>query len=106
MNDHRRPLEEQMKSMINQCDNLKKTLIRRAKNTNTVPLITEINKWEKESVGNIPQQANKLRQIILQPTSHHTSDLSEKLQQLFEQLKEHRDTNNFIETDIEYWTQK
>jgi hypothetical protein len=63
----------------------------------------EIVQWEKESIVKIQQRAKELRQELLQSVTIHESELSRKLHHLSEKLKESRENDSFIETDLQDW---
>jgi len=69
------------------------------------PLIKQIDEWEKESIDKIQQRANELRQQLLQLTTPHTNQLSQRCEQLSEQLITGQTYDTFIETDIHRWKQ-
>jgi hypothetical protein len=104
-NDHRRLLDEEMNIIIDEHDHLKNTLNQHMTKPATHPLISDINDWEKESIAKIQQRAKELRQALLQSITVHESELSKKLQQLSEKLKESRENDDFIETDLQHWKQ-
>ena len=101
--NHRRLLEEEMNTIIDEHDLLKNSLDEQITKPESHSLIKQIDQWEKESIRIIQQRANELRQELLQSTVNYTSDLSEKLQQLSEKLKESRENDSFIETDLQIW---
>ena len=101
--DHRRLLDEEMNMIIDEHDLLKNSLNQQIIKHDSHPLIKQIDQWEKESIRIIQQRANELRQELLQSTNNYTDDLSKKLQRLSEKLREGRENNNFIETDLQVW---
>jgi hypothetical protein len=103
MIDHRRLLDEEMNVIIDDHDHLKNTLNQHITKSDSHPLIKEINNWEKESIAKIQTRAKELRQELLQSTSAHVDDLSKKLGQLSEHLKNGREHDDFIETDLQLW---
>ena len=103
MIDHRRLLDQEMNIIITEHDHLKNTLNQHITKSDSHPLIEEINKWEKESIAKIQTRAKELRQELLQSTGVHIDDLSKKLRQLSEHLKNGREHDDFIETDLRLW---
>jgi hypothetical protein len=101
--DHRRLLDEEMNMIIDEHDLLKNSLNQQITKPDSHSLIKQIDQWEKDSIGKIQQRANELRQELFQSTNTYTNDLSKKFQQLSEKLKESRENDNFIETDLHDW---
>jgi chromosome segregation ATPase len=79
------------------------TLNQRTTDPNSHPLIKQINEWEQESIAKIQQKAKELRQEIFQLATVHLNELSKKLQYLSEKLKEGREYDSFVETDLQDW---
>jgi hypothetical protein len=104
-NDHRRLLDKEMNVIIDEHDVLKNSLNQQTTKTDSHPLIKKIDNWEKESIVKVQKRAKDLRQELLQSTTAQTDDLSKKLQQLAEQLKQGRENNDFIEADLQFWKQ-
>ena len=101
--DHRRYLAEEMNVVISDHDQLQHALNDKTSNPESHPLIMKINEWEKESIVKIRQKANELRQQLLQLATVHLDELSKKLRQLSGKLKECREEDNFVETDLREW---
>jgi hypothetical protein len=101
--NHRRLLDEEMNVIIDEHDLLKNSINQQITKPDSHSLIKEIDQWETESIVKIQQRAKELRQELLQSTTIYTNDLSKKLQQLSEKLKESRENDNFIETDLQVW---
>ena len=58
---------------------------------------------EKESTVKIQQKAKELRQELLQLTTVHLDGLSKKLRHLSKKLKEGREHDSFVETNLHVW---
>jgi hypothetical protein len=101
--EHRRLLDEEMNVIIDEYDYLKNTLNQQTIEPDLHPLIKDINTWEKESIVKVQQRAEDLRQEILRSITAHESQLSKRLQELSEKLKESRDHDDFIEIDLQQW---
>jgi hypothetical protein len=101
--DHRRLLDEEMNVIIEEHDLLQNSLNQQITKPDSHSLIKQIDQWEKESIEKVQQRAKELRQELLQSTNTYTNDLSKKFQQLSEKLKESRENDNFIETDLQDW---
>jgi hypothetical protein len=101
--DHRRLLDEEMNIIITEHDHLKNTLNQHMVKPAIHPLIDDIDNWGKESIVKIQQRTKELRQELFQSITVHQDDLSKKLQQLSEKLKESRENDDFIETELQHW---
>ncbi|CAF3533921.1 unnamed protein product [Rotaria sordida] len=101
--DHRRLLDEEMDVIISEYNQFQNTFNKETTNFDSHPLIQQINEWEKESIVKIQQKAQELRQNLLEQTSINLKELSKKLQHLSEQLKEGREHDSFVETDLCDW---
>lgn len=102
--DHRRRLENTMKQLMKHDDHLQELVRERINESSRHPLFEEIDRWEHQSITNIQQKANDLRQQLVQLSSFHFNELSEKLQRLREELRISDEQNSFIESDIQNWT--
>jgi hypothetical protein len=101
--DHRRFLGEEMNVIISEHDQFQHTLNQKTTNPETHPLITQIDEWEKESIVKIRRKAKELRQELLQLATVHLDELSKKLRHLSGKLKEGREEDSFVETDLRGW---
>jgi hypothetical protein len=101
--DHRRLLGEEMDAIICQHDQFQHTLNQQTTNSDSHPLIKQIDEWEKESIIKIRQKAKEIREQLLNLTTAHTVDLSKKLRNVSEKLKEAREHDSFVETDLQQW---
>ncbi|CAF3378729.1 unnamed protein product [Rotaria sp. Silwood1] len=101
--DHRRLLSEEMDVIISEYNQFQNIFNEQRTNFDLHPIIKKINEWEKESIDKIQQKAQELRQELLQQTTIHFEELSKKLQHLSEQLKEGREHDSFVETDLCDW---
>ena len=100
---HRRLLGEEMNVIISEYDELQHTLNQQTANADSHPLLEQINEWEQESIAGIQQKAKELRQELLELTTVHLDGLSKKLRHLSEKLKEGREHDSFVETDLHVW---
>ncbi|CAF2517150.1 unnamed protein product [Rotaria sp. Silwood2] len=101
--DHRRLLSEEIDVIISEYNQFQNTFNEQTTNIDLHPLVKQINAWEKESIDKIQQKAQELRQELLQQTTIDFEKLSKKLQHLSEQLKEGREHDSFVETDLCDW---
>ena len=101
--EHRRFLGEEMNVIISEHDQFQHTLNQQTKSPNSHPLITQIDEWEKNSIHKIQQKAKELRQELLQLATVHLEELSTKFRHLSTKLKEGREEDSFVETDLRGW---
>jgi hypothetical protein len=101
--DHRRFLGEEMNVIISEHDQFQHTLNQKTTNPESHPLITQIDEWEKKSIIKIRQKAKELREEFLQLITVPLDDLSKKLRHLSRKLKEGREEDSFVETDLRKW---
>jgi hypothetical protein len=101
--DHRHFLGEEMNVIISEHDQFQHTLNQKTTNLESHPLITQIDEWEKESIVKIRRKAKELRQELLQLATVHLDELSKKLRHLSGKLKEGREEDSFVETDLRNW---
>jgi hypothetical protein len=102
-NDHRRSLDEKLNGMEKECDDLKNKLNQQRNKPDLKSFEKQIDDWERDSIDKIREQAKTLREGLPQSAQNRISELYEKLQQMFEQLKKDREDNNFIEADLDRW---
>ncbi|UJR16013.1 hypothetical protein I4U23_002928 [Adineta vaga] len=100
---HRNLLDEKMNLIMSKHNDLKKMFNHHRSEPYNHPLIQNINSWEKESVAKIQRRAKELRKEVLQLTIANQNELSIKLQQLSDRLKQSRVNGDFIETDLQLW---
>jgi hypothetical protein len=102
---HCRLFREELAEIIGEQHQFENTLRQQINNPALHPLIKQIDEWEKESIDKIQQRANELRQRLLQLTPAHTNQLSQRCEQLSEQLITGQIGDAFVETDIHRWKQ-
>ena len=103
--NHRRLLREELNGIITEQHQFQNRLRQQIGSPELHPLIQQIKQWEKESINKIQQRANKLRQRLLQLTTVHTQQLSQRFDQLSEQLIDGDTYDSFIEVDLHRWKQ-
>jgi hypothetical protein len=65
-------------------------------------LINQIDKWEQKSITKIHQTAEEARNKVLE----EKIKFEQKLDDITNQLRQARDDDDFIEIDLDQWTQK
>jgi hypothetical protein len=101
--DHRRLLGEEMDVIISEHNHFQHILNEQTINRDSHPLFKQIDEWEKESIIKIQQKAKELREQLFHLTTVHWNELSKRLRNLSEQLKEGREHDSFVETDLQQW---
>jgi hypothetical protein len=105
-NDHRNELSKQFEEIETAHNFAQQTLIQQTEDPRQHPLLKKIDQWEKESVDKIRQAAEEARNELLKNTVQITANMKQKLKQLSDELRQARDDNDFIETDLQQWIQK
>jgi hypothetical protein len=101
--DHRRLLGEEMNVIITEHDQFQQSLNQQTSQPESHPLIKQIDEWEKASIVKIQQKAEELRLELLLFTTSHLDELSKNIRQLSEKLREAREHDSFVETDLRDW---
>ncbi|CAF4348495.1 unnamed protein product, partial [Rotaria sp. Silwood2] len=66
-------------------------------------LVQQVSDYERDSIDKIRQTADEARQLLLKHTAKHIPDIEIKLNKLTDQLRQSRQENDFIETDLHQW---
>ena len=104
--EHRQQLSQQLDEIQMTRDLLRQTLTEHSNNSQTHPLIDQINRWEQDSINIIRKTAEEVRQLMRNYTTEHLSEMEKKLNELTAQLTESREENDFMEGDLQQWNQK
>jgi len=104
-NNHRRLLRDEINKIIEEQNQFRDTLRQHVIHPESHLLIKCIDEWEKESIEKVQQRAKELRERLLQLTTAHTNRLSQKFQEVSQQLSDSERLNVFIETDLHRWKQ-
>jgi hypothetical protein len=105
-NDHRNELSKQLEEIAVAHDLIQQTLIQQTEDLRQHLLLIKIDQWEKESIDKIHRMAEEVRNILLSRTVEHSINIKQKLKHLSDDLRQGREDNDFIETDLRQWTQK
>jgi len=105
-NDHRNELSKQLEEIAVAHDLIQQTLIQQTEDPRQHLLLKKIDQWEKESIDKIHRMAEEVRNILLSRTVEHSTNIKQKLKHLSDDLRQGREDNDFIETDLRQWTQK
>jgi uncharacterized protein YaaR (DUF327 family) len=101
-NEHRQELSKQLDEIEVTHDLLRQTLNEQTIDSQKHPLIEQINQWEENSIRKIQQTAKEAKELIIK----HTTEIEIKLAKLTDQLRENREENDFVETDLNKWREE
>lgn len=66
----------------------------------------QIDKWESNSIQIIQRIAEETRQIIIKHSEEHRTQVERQLNQLTDQLRQCRQKDDFLESDLQQWKQE
>jgi hypothetical protein len=101
--DHRQELSKQLDEIEVIRDLFRQTLVEQITEPRKHPLIQQIDTWERDSIDKIRRTADEARQLLFKHTTNHISNIEVKLTKLTDQLRENRQENDFVETDLNHW---
>jgi chromosome segregation ATPase len=101
--DHRQELSKQLDEIEVTRDLFRQTLTEQTTEPRKHPLIQQIDKWERESINKIRETADEARQLLLKHTTGHVAKIEVELAKLTDQLRQNRQENDFVETDLDHW---
>jgi hypothetical protein len=101
--DHRRSFDKEMDDIMNKLNQIKKDLDPQTNKADHLTLEKEIKKWKNDSIAKIKKQANELQDKLRQSFDAPKTDMLSRIQKLSDELKKLRETNNFVEQDIDKW---
>jgi hypothetical protein len=105
-NDHRNELSQQLGDIEVSHDLIHRTVIEQTEDPQQHPLLKKVDEWERTAIVKICQTAKEIRNELLKNTAERTANIKQKLKQLSDELRQGREDNDFIETDLRQWTQK
>jgi chromosome segregation ATPase len=98
--DHKQELSKQFDEIEVNRDLFRQTLTEQTTNPQKHALIQQIDQWERDSIKKIRQTADEARQLALENTVRHITELETKLNELTDQLRQSRQENDFNEIDL------
>lgn len=104
--DHRQELNQQLEEVETNRDIFRQTLTEQTVEPQKHALIQQINEWERDSIIKIRQTAEEARKMLLTQTTKHITEIEVKLNKLTDQLRQSRQENDFVETDIRHWKEQ
>ncbi|CAF1178852.1 unnamed protein product [Rotaria sp. Silwood1] len=103
LNEHRDFLNHQLDEIAQEHDILQQIILENQdKQTNDLPIFKQIDQWEKLSIEKIQQIAEEARIQAKELTSLQT--VSKELHELAERLEKARTDDDYVETDLQTWT--
>jgi len=104
--NHRNELGKQLEEIEIKHDLVQETLNQQIENIREHSLIKKIDQWEEQSIEKIRRTADDIRNEVFQHITKHNNDIKEKLQKFSNQLRQSREEDDFIETDLQQWKEK
>jgi chromosome segregation ATPase len=105
--EHRQQLNKQVDDIQVQRDSVLQTINEQTTNNSQKHLfIQQIDQWEHESIQKIKQTAEEIRQIVLIHTNDNLGSTKDKLNKLTEQLRDSREKDDIMETDLQKWEEE
>jgi hypothetical protein len=101
--DHRQALSKQLDEVEVSRDLFWQTLSEQTVEPQKHPLIQQVDEWEAESINKIRQTAEGVRKLLRSDAARHSARIILKLNKFTEQLRESRQENDFVETDLNDW---
>ncbi|CAF3663803.1 unnamed protein product [Adineta steineri] len=105
LTEHQEKLNEELKCLINDCDEFKDRLNKPKQNRQYLQnqiLIKQINEWEKNSIEKIKEKAEDCRKIVNESSEIFLINIEMKLIDLTEQIKQIQKENEFNEINLNY----
>ncbi|CAF3234536.1 unnamed protein product [Rotaria sp. Silwood2] len=97
---HHQELSKDLDEIETNRNLFRQTLTEQTQNPKTNSLIKQINRWEEDSIKKIKQTADECRQLLLQQTTQHITEIEINLAELTDKLTKTRQENDFNEIDL------
>ena len=102
-NEHRQLLTQQMEHVVQDRNTLKEDL---DGNCKAHPLISDVDRWEQQSIKTIRNVANQAR-VEIETWLQKTKDtLNKSVSDMAEELKRRREEEDYTEKDLERWKEQ
>lgn len=101
---HRQQLNNELDEIEATRDLFRQTLTERSSDRQKHALIEVVNRWEEEAIKQVTKTAEEARQLVLRHTEKYFENIEEKLGKLTNELRQNRQENDFVETDLNNWT--
>jgi hypothetical protein len=106
-NEHRQELGKQMDELTLYYDEIRQKLTEETTQSPNYPhLKQKIDQWEQQSIDKIYQVAGDLRKDLENMIQQHSAQLTEALTKLANEINYARQEDEYLETDIQQWTQQ
>ena len=100
---HRLDLSTLLDKILHEHGQCKQTIIRYTEESNSHPLMKQINEWEMQSIEKIHQVAVDARKQVLNAFGKFASSAITTMKNLTEELTKAQNDDNFFETDLKQW---
>lgn len=104
--EHRQELNRQLDQIENNRDLFRQRLNGESSNIDNQHLFEEIDRWELESIEKIQRTAREAREILLNNSNKDLQTIEKRLDLLTNDLKQNRDENSFVESNLQEWNQQ
>lgn len=101
--EHRQDLNVELDGLQTERNLLRETLSEKMKKPELHSIISEIDQWEKTSIKKINEAAENARKIALSNCKLSMDKIEQDLSSITNQMRQHREENDFFETDIQEW---
>jgi chromosome segregation ATPase len=105
--EHRQELSKRLDDIEINCDLIRQSINQQSAESEEHPLMKQIDQWEQESIDKIKQTAEETRKVVLEYTNEelnkYTNQVELKLNNLTDRLKQSRNENDFLETNLNEW---
>jgi hypothetical protein len=101
--EHRQLLAKQLDEIEVNRDVFRQTLTEQINEPQKHSLVKQIYEWERDSINKVRQTAREAKEVLVKHTAKHITQLEDKLNELTNQLRQSREENDIIETDLDRW---
>jgi chromosome segregation ATPase len=106
LNDHRQELTKQLDEVEVTRDLLRQTLTEQTSQPRKHSLMKETDEWERDSINKIRETAEEARQLLYEHITGHITEIEVQLNKLTDNLRDSRQENDFVETDLKHWKEE
>ena len=104
--DHRQQLNQDMDE-IEVCHDLCRQTLAEQKNDHSLhSLMEQIYEWERNAIRKVQIAADQAREMLQNQTVKYFTNIESQLNEITRQLKQSREDNDFVETDLVNWKEK
>jgi len=106
LKDHRQELNKQLDEIEVNQNIFRQTLAQQTIDLKQNSLIKQIDEWKEDSIKMIQQTAEECKQLLLQYTTEHITNIEVNLNKLTEELRQIRQENDFNEIYLKQLNEK